>query len=293
MQQDQKAEDRVKILVVDDDESAVEELLFALCAAGFDAVGAYSAAQGLKSFLRDDRIAVVVSDIRMPGQDGIGFLQKVRRCGDRGAACGLIIMTGSPEVANAIAAIDLRVAKYLPKPFEPDEALAAVAAAVSAYRKAIGTVDTRDLNVSTLRALLDASSSAVISPQMAEDDIDAVGSEARDQQRAETLKLMLYSQKLRSDLLPLDIFGDPAWSILLELALIERSGKRTSVSGLTMTAPTSRTTALRRIQDMVEADLIVRHEDPHDRRRSYVELSSNARGRLNQLLDRISKDQSS
>jgi len=293
MQQDQKAEDRVKILVVDDDESAVEELLFALSAAGFDAVGAYSAAQGLKSFLRDDRIAVVVSDIRMPEQDGIGFLQKVRRCGDRGAACGLIIMTGSPEVANAIAAIDLRVAKYLPKPFEPDEALAAVAAAVSAYRKAIGTVDTHDLNVSTLRALLDASSSAVISPQMAEDDIDAVGSEARDQQRAETLKLMLYSQKLRSDLLPLDIFGDPAWSILLELALIERSGKRTSVSGLTMTAPTSRTTALRRIQDMVEADLIVRHEDPHDRRRSYVELSSNARGRLNQLLDRISKDQSS
>jgi FixJ family two-component response regulator len=292
MQQDQKAEDRAKILVVDDDETAVEELLFALSAAGFDAVGAYSAAQGFKSFLRDDRIAVVVSDIRMPGQDGIGFLQKVRRCGDRGAACGLILMTGSPEVANAIAAIDLRVEKYLPKPFEPDEALAAVAAAVSTYRKAIGSANTRDVAVSTLRALLDAQSSAGVFPRIVEDTINSAGSEALDQQRTATLKSMLYSQKLRSDLLPQDIFGDPAWFILLELALIERSGKRTSVSGLTMTAHTSRTTALRRIQDMVEADLIVRHEDPHDQRRSYVALSQNAHGRLNQLLDRIAKDQS-
>lgn len=292
MLQDQQTEDAVKILVVDDEESAVEELVFALCAAGFKAVGAYSAAQGLESFLKDERIGVVVSDIRMPMQDGIGLLQRIRRCGDRGAACGFILMTGFPEVANAIAAIDLRVEKYLPKPFEPEEALAAAAAAVSNYRKAVGSANTRDLAVSTLRALLDAPTSAVAFPHRAKDKFGAADPEERDRQRTATLKSMLHSRKLRSELLPQEIFGDPAWFMLLELALIERSGKTTSVSGLSMSAHTSQATALRRIQDMVEADLIVRHEDSRDRRRSYVALSPNAHERLNRLLDRIAEEQS-
>jgi DNA-binding response OmpR family regulator len=291
MPQDQQSDDDVKLLVVDDEESAVEELVFALCAAGFRTVGAHSAAQGLESFLKDDRIGVVMSDIRMPMQDGIGFLQRIRRCGDRGAACGFILMTGFPEVANAIAAIDLRVEKYLPKPFEPEEALAAAAAAVSNYKKAIGSANTRDIALSTLRALLDAPTSAVALPRIAKGNLGELVPEERDRQRTATLKSMLHSRKLRSELLPQEIFGDPAWFMLLELALIERSGKRTSVSGLSMSAHTSQATALRRIQDMVEADLIVRHEDSRDRRRSYVALSPNAQERLNQLLDRIAEGQ--
>ena len=289
MPQGQQSDDDVTVLVVDDEEAAVEELVFALCAAGFKAVGAYSASQGLEIFLKDDRIGVVVSDIRMPMQDGIGLLQKIRRCGDRGVACGLILMTGLPEVANAIAAIDLRVEKYLRKPFEPTEALVAAASAVSNYRKAVGAANNRELAVSTLRALSGAPTAAVVLPSIAKDDLGEVGTEERDRQRTAILKLMLSSLTLRSELLSQEIFGDPAWVMFLALALIERSGKRTSVSGLTILAQKSHATALRRIQEMVEAGLFVRHDDLRDRRRSYVALSQNAREQLEQLLDRIAK----
>jgi YesN/AraC family two-component response regulator len=287
-----KADDVVKILVVDDEEMAVEELVYALRAAGFDAIGEHSAAQGLESFLRDNSIGVVVSDVHMPMQDGVEFFQKIRRCGNRGAACGLILMTGFPEVANAIAAVDLRVEKYLLKPIESGEALAATSAAVSSYRKAVDVANSRDLALSTLRTLLNAPTPVVALPHVDKDKFGAVGYEERERQRTEMLGLMLRSLKLRSEILPQELFGDPAWCMLLELALIERSGKRTAVSGLAILAQTSHTTAVRRIQDLVEAGLFVRHDDSLDRRRSYVSLSQNAHERLNQLLDRLVEDQS-
>lgn len=291
MPKNQQADDAVRILVVDDAESAVEELVFALCAAGFNAVGATSASQGLECFLKDDRIGVVVSDVRMPMQDGIGSLQKVRRCGERGAACALILMTGFPEISSAIEAIDLRVARYLQKPFDPDEALAAVASAVSNYKRAVESSNARDAAILALSTILHSQTATADIPRVSIGDVNAVGPESLERQRTATLKSMLHSRKIQSELLPQEIFGDPAWFMFLELALTERSGKKTSVSGLCMGAHTSQATALRRIQDMVEADLIVRHEDSRDRRRSYVALSPNAHERLNQLLDRIGADQ--
>lgn len=300
MQKSQQSDDAVKILVVDDEESAVEELVFALCAAGFDAVGAISASQGLERFLKDDRIGVVVSDIRMPLQDGIGFLQKIRRCGDRGAACALILMTGFPEISSAIEAIDLRVARYLQKPFEPDEALAVVAAAVSNYRRAVESSNANDTAVSALRALLLAPTPGSAAPDLAKSDLAKSGlaksgrgaetPESRERRRIDTLRSLLRFRNQRSELLPQEMFGDPAWFMFLELALLERSGKATSVSGLCMSANISQTTALRRVQDMVEAGLIVRHEDPRDKRRSHINLTTEANERLNQLLDRAAID---
>jgi FixJ family two-component response regulator/predicted transcriptional regulator len=290
MQINQEAEDAVKILVVDDEECAVEELVFALCAAGFNAIGANSASRGLEYFLKDDRIGVVVSDIRMPMQDGIGFLQKIRRCGERGAACSLILMTGFPEISSAIEAIDLRVARYLQKPFEPDEALAVVSAAVSSYRRAVEASDANDAAVSALRALLLAPTPGAASTETAKPGHGAETPENREQRRTETLRSLLRFRKQRSEFLPQEMFGDPAWFMFLELAHLERSGKATSVSGLCMSANISQTTALRRIQDMVEAGLIVRHEDPRDKRRSHINLTTEANERLNQLLDRAAID---
>jgi len=283
-------DDAVKILVVDDEPSAVEELVFTLNAAGLPAVGSTTAHEGLEAFLRDRNIGVIVSDIRMPTQDGISFLQKVRRCGDRGAACEFILVTGFPEVATAIDAIDLRVSKYFMKPFEPDEMLAAVSAALSRFGHTTGTPSSQDAAMSKLMRLLGATRSASEASRVGRPaSEEAIAGEfEREEKRVLTLKSMLEFRNVRSELLPQEIFGDPAWFMLLELALIDRSGKRTSVSGLCMSAKVSQTTALRRVQDMVEAGLIVRRSDPEDRRRTYISLSPEARQKLDTLLDRIS-----
>jgi DNA-binding response OmpR family regulator len=277
----------VKVLVVDDEASAVDELVFTLSEAGFSAVGATSASQGLECFLKDEAIGVIISDIRMPLQDGIGLLKKVRRCGDRGLACEVILATGFPEVSNAIDAIELKVGKYLLKPVDPDEVLAAVAAAVSAYQRTIDSAVTHDLALSSLKRLLDAPPVHASEPGSVKEGADAYAPIDVERARLATLDSMLHFRNVRSEILPQEIFGDPAWFMLLELAVIERRGKQTSVSGLCMSAKTSQTTALRRVQDMVELGLIVRHNDPGDRRRTYITLSKGAREQLNLLLDRI------
>lgn len=282
------SDDPVKILVVDDEPAAVEELVFTFNAAGMPAVGVTTAHDGLETFLRDRSIGVIVSDIRMPTQDGISFLQKVRRCGERGAACELILATGFPEVASAIDAIDLRVGKYLSKPFEPDEMLASVSAALSRFRRAMEVAPANDVAITGMRRLLAEINSQSVSSDSAMPTATLVSVDEREQHRIFTLKSMLEFRDVRSELLPQEMFGDPAWFMLLELALIDRSGKRTSVSGLCMSAKVSQTTALRRVQDMVEVGLIVRRNDPADRRRSYISLSPEAREKLDILLDRIS-----
>jgi DNA-binding response OmpR family regulator len=288
----QASDDSVKILVVDDEPSAVEELVFTLSAAGLPAVGATTALQGLETFLRDSQIGVIVSDIRMPSQDGISFLKKVRRCGARGADCEVILVTGFPEVASAIDAIDIRVGRYLLKPFEPDEILAAASAALSRFRDTRSFSAAQDLAMVGLKRLLGEPRPDAVARSLARPVESAVDADKREQKRISMLKSMLEFRDARSEILPQEVFGDPAWFMLLELALIDRSGKRTSVSGLCMSARVSQTTALRRLHDMVEAGLIERRNDPADRRRSYISLSSEAQEKLDILLDRIASGDS-
>ena len=110
--------------------------------------------------------------------------------------------------------------------------------------------------------------------------------------RVRTLEAMLEIRRVRSQLLPQEIFSDPAWFMLLELALLEKQGKQISVSGICLTSGVSQTTALRRVQDMVEAGLLIRRDDPQDKRRVHVSLSPTANSKLNSLLDLVGDRQS-
>jgi DNA-binding response OmpR family regulator len=277
----------VKILVVDDESAAVDEIVFALRSAGFDAIGVMSAVAALECYLVDPSIGVVLTDIRMPKQDGIGFLKQVRSCGARGEATELIVATGFPEAESAILSIDLRVGKYLVKPVDPGEMLSSVARAVDAYRRSLRPASDDAALLSGLAKLLDgrAPEKYFQVDEVLPHRVDpATGGEMA---RVRTLEAMLEIRNLRSQLLPQEIFADPAWFMLLELALLEKQGKQISVSGICLTSGVSQTTALRRVQDMVEAGLLIRRDDPQDRRRVHVTLSPTANVKLNSLLDLI------
>ncbi|HEX7822007.1 MAG TPA: hypothetical protein VF463_15470 [Sphingobium sp.] len=69
-------------------------------------------------------------------------------------------------------------------------------------------------------------------------------------------------------------FGDPAWSMLLDLYVSAMSGKRTSVSSLCIASGVPPTTALRHISTMVSKGWILRVADPKDARRIFLELST-------------------
>lgn len=87
------------------------------------------------------------------------------------------------------------------------------------------------------------------------------------------LRKILRNRAERVKYFPADLFGEPAWEILLDLTAARVENKRVSVTSLCLASGVPPTTALRWIGMMVTRDILVREEDEADRRRSFVALS--------------------
>jgi DNA-binding response OmpR family regulator len=118
-----------KILVIDDDASCAEELCLLLAAAGFPAVSEFSAADGMRRFLSDPDLRVVVSDIRMPDCNGIDLFKLIRGASARGATASLILVTGHTEEHSNTDVVEVGVSTLLLKPLDPIEVVHAVSKA--------------------------------------------------------------------------------------------------------------------------------------------------------------------
>ena len=90
---------------------------------------------------------------------------------------------------------------------------------------------------------------------------------------ASALRRLIRKRQARSDTFGADVFGDPAWDMLLELALSEAEGRRVSVTSLCIASGIPVTTALRKIGLLEERGLIVRTADGTDRRRAMLGLT--------------------
>lgn len=89
----------------------------------------------------------------------------------------------------------------------------------------------------------------------------------------ELINGMIARRELRNRYFESDLFSDPAWNMILDLAAAEGEGRRVSVSSLCIASGVAPTTALRWIGQMVDKGLLVRTEDEIDRRRVFVSLS--------------------
>ena len=74
---------------------------------------------------------VLLSDIRMPGMDGLALLKQIKQ---RHPMLPVIIMTAHSDLDAAVSAYQQGAFDYLPKPFDIDEAVALVERAISHYR---------------------------------------------------------------------------------------------------------------------------------------------------------------
>lgn len=73
-----------------------------------------------------------------------------------------------------------------------------------------------------------------------------------------------------------ELFGDPAWDMLLDLTAAHVEGAQVSVTSLCIAAGVPATTALRWLTQMVESGIFERIPDPADRRRAFIALSDKA-----------------
>lgn len=133
--------------LIDDDEEVRRSLAFLLGTAG-QAVAIYASAEAFLDRYRPGGRACVVSDVRMPGMDGIELLKRLRT---RDAAIPVIVMTGHADVPLAVEAMKAGAADFIEKPFSDDVLLAAIGAAFARGAHA----EQADAGVLKFRARLD------------------------------------------------------------------------------------------------------------------------------------------
>lgn len=86
---------------------------------------------------------------------------------------------------------------------------------------------------------------------------------------------------LRNQLLGADeLFGEPAWDMLLDLFIHHCQGKPVATSELGIASDLSMSSALRLVQRLVDAELLVRDADPGDGRRNFISLAPHIAHRL-------------
>ncbi len=131
---------RGKVYVIDDDEAMRDSLDFLLGAADFDVMLFVSAQHFLDALPND--FGCVVSDVRMPGIDGIELLKRLKA--DR-RPFPVLIMTGHGDVPLAVEAMKLGAVDFLEKPFEDDRLIGmidiALKLAESGARSEAATLD--------------------------------------------------------------------------------------------------------------------------------------------------------
>ena len=109
------------VYVIDDDPAMRDSLEFLLDSAGFK-VKLFEAASSFIEQLPALGLGCVVSDIRMPGINGMDLLRNLKA---HRTDLPVIIMTGHGDIPLAVEAIKLGALDFLEKPFEDDRLVAA------------------------------------------------------------------------------------------------------------------------------------------------------------------------
>jgi CheY-like chemotaxis protein len=245
--QDERALD---VLVVDDDQDAVEELVEYLSKANLRCRPATDGWAALHVLADGYRPQVVVTDLRMPELSGMEFAERLSQLGD-GERPEIIFVSGNAGFDDAVQAIRLGARDMLTKPIDGPRLVRAVKSAQHARQ---------------MRLRAKEASAAAGKAKATEEG----GPVARKRAALSELKTM---RRLRSQYFPAELFSDPCWEMVLDLYDAALVGAEVTVTSLGAASGVPQTTALRRMETLQAHQLIVRAEDKADKRRTIIKLS--------------------
>ncbi len=118
--------ERLRILLVDDEEDFASILAERLVLRGFQAEVATSGVDALRH-IREAPFSVLILDVKMPGLDGLGLMAEVKR---KRPDLPVILLTGHGSVASAATGMKEGAFDYLMKPIDIDELIEKITDAV-------------------------------------------------------------------------------------------------------------------------------------------------------------------
>lgn len=105
-----------KILVIDDEKPTLSMFRLFLDAYGYSVYTAENGTEGLDIF-RKEKPAIVLTDIKMPGIDGLAILQQIKQIAPHTA---VIVITGHGDTALAEQAVALDAVDFINKPIKKE-----------------------------------------------------------------------------------------------------------------------------------------------------------------------------
>jgi DNA-binding NtrC family response regulator len=113
---------KARILVVDDEEIVLKSCRKILQGGGHEVTTTLSGEEAF-GLLETEPFDIVITDMKMPGIDGLQVLERVK---EKYPDIAVIMITGYSTVQSAVQAMKLGAFDYIPKPFTPDEVLMVV-----------------------------------------------------------------------------------------------------------------------------------------------------------------------
>jgi len=144
MCQNDSVTEKPLVLVIDDETGSRESMAIAIERAGLAVRTFDDAKKALEYLDENDGVRLAICDLRMPGMDGLAFLNQVR---ERKLELGIILVTGYGSIESAVEAMRVGADDYLTKPVDLYE-----------LRKRVMNLIEKDQlkqEVSTLREMLD------------------------------------------------------------------------------------------------------------------------------------------
>jgi putative two-component system response regulator len=140
----------MRILVVDDNEIAIEVVRTTLKQAGYEVVTASNGREALDA-LRDGTCRLVISDWDMPEMDGLELCRAIRSAGVGSGYTYVVLLTAHDQADEKVAGLTAGADDFMAKPFNPAELLARVRSG-----ERVLSLETRDVAIFAMARLAES-----------------------------------------------------------------------------------------------------------------------------------------
>jgi DNA-binding response OmpR family regulator/DNA-binding MarR family transcriptional regulator len=291
-----------EILLLDDDPVTLTFVASVLTGAGFVCTTVSDPEQALAAVRARREIAIVVSDIYMPGITGLQFVDQLNSLALDWPAPAVLLLTAHPTLESAIDALRLGACDFLTKPVGPRELVDVVTRVLERVRRQRAEVPGKTPEVEILIRQAEEIAGALRRfTQSPEAPRLVVRTDPAPTEEPGTKHTTIEASWPKGRLSVLDAIeglrrlrrhyddhklDDVAWDLLLEMLRAEQKQTRLSVSALTISIPgVSSTTSLRRVSELTARGYIERVPDARDGRRDFVRLTAKARELLVDYLE--------